>query len=193
MLVPEGTKATTQEVRARWAYGEMSSDRFGPKYRAHNISRAILDCADNQAAFEDVDASHWAELDQLLDLARPNEALHTGLRQWQSFECANWTKADFATVLAIPAFNKPHQWPIPYLDFYNGLPNTGARNGTLGFAEDSDPRVQAFRTPDHPQGEPAVTQLLNGRPMLVDGYLRSIIFMRQDKPQLRFAVWVPVP
>jgi len=145
MLVPEGTNATTQEVRARWAYGEMSSDRFGPKYRAHSISKAILDCADNHAVFEDVDKSCWAELDDLLDLARPGEYLHDSLKQWQSFECAYWSKADFATVLAIPAFNKARGRPFPYMDFYNGLPDTGVKQGILGFAEDSDPRVQAFR------------------------------------------------
>lgn len=189
MLVPEGTKATTQEIRARWAYGEISSDRFGLKYRAHPISQAILDCADNHAAFEDVDKSHWAELDSLLDRARPNEQLHTLLRQWPSFECARWSKGDFASVLAIPAFNKAQGRPFPYIDFYNGLPDTGANQR----AEESDPRVQAFRTPDYPQTEPGVAQLLNGQLILVDGYLRSIIFMRQKNPDLRFAVWVPVP
>ncbi len=192
MLVPEGTNATTQEVRARWAYGEMSSDRFGPKYRAHSISKAILDCADNHAVFEDVDKSGWEEWDDLRDLARTGEYLHDSLKQWQSFECAYWSKADFATVLAIPAFNKARGRPFPYMDFYNGLPDTGVKQGILGFAEDSDPRVQAFRSPDMPQSQPAVCQLFKGMHLLVDGYLRSIIFMRQAKPDLRFAVWVPV-
>lgn len=189
MLVPRGTKATMQEVRARWAYGEISSDRFGPKYRAHSISKAILDCADNHAAFEDVDPSRWAELDTLLDLARPGEYLHGDLRQWPSFVCSHWTKRDLENAFAIRAFNKPYPYPLPYIDFYKGLPNTGANQR----AEDSDPRVQAFRTPDYPQAEPGVAQLFQGRHLLVDGYLRSIIFMRQDKPDLRFAVWVPVP
>jgi hypothetical protein len=189
MLVPEGTKASTQEVRARWAYGEMTSARFGPKYRNHGVKQAILDCAVNHAAFDDVDRSHWPELDRLLGLARPGEYLHGDLNQWSLFKCSHWTKTELENALAIRAFNKPNPDPLPYIDFYKGLPNTGANQR----AEDSDPRVQAFRTPDYPQAEPAVAQLVNGKNLLVDGYLRSIIFMRQDKPELRFAVWVPVP
>lgn len=188
MLVPEGTIATTEEVRARWAYGEMASDRFGHMYVPHAPTH-LLSSAKQGDAFSTIDQKHWATLSNLLDQARPSEYLHRELLKWSSFQCANWTQAELDGALAIRAFNKLQGIPLPYADFYERTPDTGP-NQT---AENSDPRVQAFRSPDTPQAQPAVAILFNSRYLLVDGYLRSIIFRRQRDPDLRFAVWVPMP
>ena len=192
LLISKGTKASTQQVRARWAYGEICSPRFGAKYRAQAISQPILDCANQSAKFDDVDQQYWSELDSLLELARPGEYLHQELKKWQCFECAHWNETDLGACLAIRAFNMPRQTHhLPYMDFYNGKPNTGRAQGAWGFAEDSDPRVQAFRTPDLPQCEPAVAIQHANSFLLVEGYLRSIIFMRQRDLKRKFAVWIP--
>lgn len=188
MIVPEGTVATTEEVRARWAFGEMLSDRFGAKYVPHAPAH-LLASAQRGEAFSTVDQKHWATLSTLLDKARPAEYLHRDLLTWRRFKCAYWTQADLDGALAIHAFNKQQGIPLPYAEFFQRTPDTGL-NQT---AENSDPRVQAFRTPDTLQSQPAVAVLCNSRYLLVDGYLRSIIFRRQRDPNLRFAVWVPVP
>jgi hypothetical protein len=188
MLIPEGTLATTEEVRARWAHGEMTSDRFGQKYVPH-VPSHLLASAKRGDAFSTVDRSQWVTLSNLLDRARPGEYLHRDLLKWSKFRCAHWTKEDLDGALAISAFNKQQQRPLTYVDFYQRTPDTGI-NQT---AENSDPRVQAFRTPDTLQAEPAVAILHNSQYLLVDGYLRSIIFRRQRDPDLRFAVWVPMP
>lgn len=188
MLVPEGTLATSEEVRARWAFGEMLSERFAAKYFPH-VPTQLLAAAQQGDAFSTVDRNDWATLSALLDQARPGEYLHRDLLKWTSFECAYWTQADLDCALAIPAFNKQQGKPLPYADFFQRTPDTGPQQ----MAENSDPRVQAFRTPDSAQQQPAVAVLFNSQYLLVDGYLRSIIFRRQRNPQIRFAVWVPVP
>jgi hypothetical protein len=191
MRIKEGTVAETLEVRARWAYGEMASDRFGPRYAPH-APQHLLDAVRRGDLFDTIGPQEWPTLSQLLDHARPNEYLHRELLKWPKFRCAYWSASELDSALAIRAFNMPHQAaPFPYKDFYAGLPNTGTNGTVWGFSEPSDPRVQAFRTPDAPQSEPGVAIEFQSQYLLVDGYLRSVVFRRQRDPLLRFAVWVP--
>lgn len=186
-MVSEGTVATIEEVRARWAFGEISSKRFGNKYVPH-APPDLLASAQRGDDFSAVDQKHWATLSTLLTKARPGEYLHLDLLKWSRFKCAYWTKADLDEALAIRAFNKQQNRPLPYVDFFQRTPDTGP-NET---AENSDPRIEAFRTPDTLQTQPAVAVLCGSKYLLVDGYLRSIIFRRQRDLSLRFAVWVPL-
>ena len=194
-MMQPGATAARLEVRARWAYGEMCSTRFGAKYLSHKPSQGVLDCVSRGDAFESVAGGLWSELDSLLDLARPNE-FHSHLSVYQTFTCVGWSKTDLNSAYALPAFSMPDKRnPIRYSEFFNGRPNTGAwSNGTqwiIGFAEESDPRVAAFRTPDIPQRDPGIAVPYNDSYILFEGYLRSILYMRTLDDQLKFLVWVP--
>jgi hypothetical protein len=63
-------------------------------------------------------------------------------------------------------------------------------------ADDGDPRIAAAKVPlsDSPfrPTEPVIVGLYNGLQVLIDGYCRSILFMRSAGPHDRIPVLVPV-
>jgi hypothetical protein len=56
--------------------------------------------------------------------------------------------------------------------------------------------VQADRMPcDQPfnQTEPVIVIPYHGKNLLLEGYLRSVLFIRNANPDLKILVWYPVP
>jgi hypothetical protein len=183
-----GLRTTAQEVKARWVYGELTSRRFGRRYPGG--PQHIYDLAMAKNPFPALTASDQAELVKMFDRARPERAAEVD--RSELYRCEAWTKGHLAQCWALPEFNPPtRRHPIPYYDFYLAAPNANARGGI----EEEDPRAEAMRipsgTPFNQFHEPAVVVGSLGDYHLIEGYLRSILFMRAGDLSQRLLVWVP--
>ena len=78
---------------------------------------------------------------------------------------------------------------IKYREFINNPPHI-----VDGKPEWSDPRVSAHDTPltiPFTQEEPGIAIQINGNRLLIDGYCRSVLFVRDSKDTDQFLVWMP--
>jgi hypothetical protein len=78
---------------------------------------------------------------------------------------------------------------MEYREFLANPPNT-----VNGKPDWTDPRQSADTWPPgkpFSQNEPGIAITGRGRTVLVDGYCRSLIFMRHGTDDDRFLVWVP--
>ena len=143
--------------------------------------------------FHALTSQDYDDLVQMLYLARGQDFAQNVDRFGSTYECQAWTRGQLAQAWALPAYNPPDKKvPIPYYDFYTGVTNTGPG----GLAEDSDARVAAkLIASDLPaplDEEPAIMIGVPGLYMLLEGYLRSVLFMRSSDLSRRLLVWVPV-
>ena len=107
----------------------------------------------------------------------------------QNFACIGWTKQDLLNSWTIPAMSAKKDRNIKYREFISSPPHV-----VDGEPEWSDPRVSAQGWPvtiPFSQEEAGIALELNGKRLLVDGYCRSLIFIRDAKETDRFAVWSP--
>ena len=139
-----------------------------------------------------MNAAEKDELVRMLDGGR-GQPFASNADQHPQYICSSWTKGQLAQTWALPAYNPPDKRnPIPYYDFYIGPRNTGPG----GSAEDSDARIAADKiTPpaDLSGHEPVIVIGRPGAYILLEGYLRSVLFMRDAGPAQRLLVWVPKP
>jgi hypothetical protein len=189
-MVKVGAQITAHEAKARWAYSELLSSRFGKNYVGVG-AKHIYDAAAAKNPFSTLLPADHDELAKMLDRGR-DPALTAMVDSSPLYRSEAWTKGQLAHTWALPAFNPPaKRSAIPYYDFYTGRPNTGP----AGTAEDSDPRVAAraipYGTPFNQSHEPVIVIGEPGKYVLLEGYLRSIIFMRSSDPSHRLLVWVP--
>lgn len=107
----------------------------------------------------------------------------------ETFVLEEWSKGRLCMCYALSHFNTPARArQMHYYDFLEWprevLPN--------GAPDDLDPRIHAAtirRDPERKFGEAAIA--VAGYPnILVDGYLRSILFMRDAPITTRFPIWV---
>jgi hypothetical protein len=185
-----GAQITAHEAKARWAYSELLSGRFGKGYVGAG-PKHIHDAAAAKNPFTTLHPSDHDELVRMLDRGR-DPMLTAMVDSSPMYRSEAWTKGQLAHAWALPAFNPPaKRSTIPYYDFYTGRPNTGP----AGTAEESDPRVAArnipYGTPFNQHHEPVIVIGDPGKYVLLEGYLRSIIFMRSSDPSHRLLVWVP--
>jgi hypothetical protein len=189
-MTPVGTQITAHEAKARWAYGELTSGRFGKNYLGKGPQH-IHDFAAAKNPFTTLMPADHDALAAMLDRGRdPTVAMSVDTSPL--YRCEAWTKGQLVHAWALPAFNTPAKIrPMPYYDFYTGIPNTGPG----GLPEDSDARIAAraipYGTPFNQNHEPVIVIGEPGRHVLLEGYLRSIIFMRSSDPSHRLLVWVP--
>jgi hypothetical protein len=170
--------ASTLELKARWAFGEMSSLRWAAKYRALGSDKIR-----GGLRFEELNDEERTYLSWMAMGARP--FLVAALDRHQNYQRQFWTKGRLAQVYTIPRMAPDRQSNIPFLSFL-ACPR---------FAEDEDPRAQADRIPfatPFEQKEPVIVLPYDEKCILVEGYLRSVLFMRGDDPDARLAVWFPV-
>lgn len=117
----------------------------------------------------------------------PRGGLVAVLDSARSYQCAAWLRQELGRVWAIPAFDpNGKQHLIPYLSFLAGSRPPNEPNDPRR-AADGVPTTQAFI-----QAEPGIVGLLNTVPVLLDGYCRSVLFMRSENLYAQFLVWVPV-
>jgi hypothetical protein len=185
-----GDIVSAHVVKARWAYGELTSTRFGLKYRGL-VSRHIHDAAATGRPFSQLMPADIDELVTLLPRVREREFLDA-VDAHPSYRCKALTRGQVAQLHVLPTF-----WPkghvptayMPYMDFYFqtfGRGNVGPR---------SDPRVIAHGIdPSAPLGEqePVIVIRVGRRHLLIEGYLRSVLFMRHPDRNLRLRAWLPI-
>ncbi len=106
------------------------------------------------------------------------------------FECKHWTKSDLLNSIMIPAISVNKHKHILYSEFIDNLPRIIGGN-----SEQSDPRspknkwdkLEAYKP-----CEPAIAIIECGKNMLIDGYGRSIFFMKNGTEKDIFRVWMPL-
>lgn len=180
-----GTVVEKDEVKARWGYCDLFSTRFAQGLSAHNLSANLRAKVSNGDPFSALDASERSEL-VAMAVAGPRSGLVALLDDTETYRCAGLTKGELAQVWAIPAFDpNGKQHLIPYLAFL-----AGARPAN----EPHDPRRAADAVPTtdpFEQTEPGVIGLVSTVPVLLDGYCRSVLFMRSENVHELYLAWMP--
>jgi hypothetical protein len=138
-----GRRVSAHVVKARWAYSELESTRFGTNYTGFG-SQELHEKKAAGVPFSALTSQDHDALVQMLYVAR-NQAFAQSVDNYGStYECQAWTRGQLVQVWALPAYNPPaKKAPVPYYDFYIGVPNTGPG----GTAEEGDARVAAKRIP----------------------------------------------
>lgn len=180
-----GTTATAEEVKARWAYSEISSSRFGKYYIGHTPAH-LEALAKTSAPFSQVSSQDWPTLVSLIETYGRNKLFvdNIDIHGSPRFVCTAWGIQELLNSWTVPAFGQ-----LPYPVFLSRPP---ARNATGG-VDDADPRYCAQSIPFDPnfkQTEPAII-IKPGVNMLLEGYLRSILWLRLNDPNTPFLVWLP--
>ena len=180
-----GTIATAQEVKARWAYSEMSSERFGKNYIGQTPAH-LNKLSTSHASFSQVSQQDWPILVALIEIHGRNKVFvdNIDVHGAPQFICAAWDVLDLLNCWTLPTFGR-----VPYPAFLSRPPSTVAAGGV----DDADPRYRAQGIPFDPkfiQSEPAIV-IRPGLEMLLEGYLRSILWLRCNDPNMPFLVWLP--
>jgi hypothetical protein len=185
-----GPMISAHELKARWAYSEMASSRWGRHFVQQHP--ALMRKANSGVPFANLGAREHDELVQALPLAR-HPAFIASIDQCAAqYEFQRWSKGQLCHAWALPAFNPPAKiQPIPYYDFFIRRPDTGPG----GQPEDTDPRVTYARAAIafNPHHEAVIVVGQPGHYVLLEGTLRSVIFMNSAGNSQRLNVWVPVP
>jgi hypothetical protein len=181
----KGQTATAREVKARWAYGEVLSDRFGNPYSGV-LARPLFDLIKSGCRFSEIDEGCWDFLIAGLSAAR--DAKFSGSIDTfgsKGYVCVEWDVEDLLNCRVLPHFGVG----LFYREFLTLLP----MSIPPGLLDVADPRLKAWSTPLHPafvQHEPLISIRIGAEPMLVEGYRRSLLWFRNPaKPLL---IWQPV-
>jgi hypothetical protein len=176
-LTREDAKVVRGELKARWAFAEFRSERFRGKY-AHLSPERIR----NGVAFWGLDADERSHLVWMLDKYRA--PLAPELDRADLYECQAWTKERFGRVHTIAVLGPNRNENVSFLSFI----------ATPPFDDSLDPRVEAGKIPvEAPfvQTEPVIVLPYGEIELLLDGYLRGLLFMRSREKDGRILVWVP--
>ena len=101
------------------------------------------------------------------------------------FECQAWTKDQLGRTYTLVGWAPDRNSNIPFLSFI-ACPR---------FNEPSDVRVLADRIPSETpfaQTEPVIVLPYGTINILLEGYLRGVLFMRSPNPDAKILVWFPV-
>jgi hypothetical protein len=190
MTVMVGDVASTDEVRARWAYGEMVSERWGPHYNNSNLKQKAI----QQVPFCTLSDEERRQLARDLGQVRPRS--FTGvLDRSAHYVCEAWNPDQLLQTWAIPTFDQAQQQCIPYRQFWT----SGPRQDPRGNPDPSDPRARALPPGRFAAVEPVIVvelprgdlALRRGGLVLLEGYGRSLHFMRDRDQGASLLVWRP--
>jgi len=179
-----GHMASSIEVKARWAYSELTSSRVSWLYRQHDLD-GLDDMAAAGVDFERMSKKHRQRLVDLLHAVRPG--LPALVDTHHGYVLDSWSKGRLCQAFAIAHFNTPlRETYLPFFDFLNRARDTGAG----GTQETSDPRVAADKVTDSTMPEWGAIAVFDFPNLLVDGYLRAVLFMRDAPNSATLPVWV---
>jgi hypothetical protein len=170
--------ATVDEMKSRWVYSELGSPRWGETYAQLKGNTPLLEKARLHVPFSSLTADERA---QLLDYA-PNSSrrgLMARLGNHANYRLEQWDKSQVSATRTTQAYGS-----VPYDEFLAG----GCKPGE----EATDAREAAKTLPYYPGTcEAGMVVCKPGDYMLLDGYTRSVVFMKEAPPGATFAVWVP--
>jgi hypothetical protein len=165
------------EMKSRWVYSEIGSPRWGHAYETLRGHTPLLDKAQSHIPFASLSPQEHA---QLLEYA-PNSSrrgLMGRLAAHATYHLEHWTKPQLSA-----AHTTHHFGDLPYDKFFAAAYTPGDKD---------DPHEAAKSLPYYPgTWEAAMAVGHPGNYMLVDGYTRSLVFMRQAAADATFAIWIP--
>jgi hypothetical protein len=180
----EDTTITRDELKARWAFNEFRTERGKVNY-AQLCPEKIRD----GVRFSELAPQ---EVSHLVWMAEQYRAPLMPDLKADRYECKLWTKEQLGRTYTIRRMAPSRNDNIPFLSFVACPRFTELANPQL--LEQSDPRVQADKIPfDEPlrQEEPVIVLPCDTAQILIEGYLRGVLFMRSRDPDSRIMVWVP--
>ncbi|MFH0303467.1 hypothetical protein AAFX91_41460 [Bradyrhizobium sp. 31Argb] len=189
MSVTIGTTATSEEIKARWAFSEIPSPRFGPSYRGHGPSH-LHDLAHGGEPFEKVPPADWPHLLEMISKHGRNEGFVSNIDTLggATFTCTAWHLSDLMNSHVLPTFGN-----VSYPVFLTQNPSIVLAGGSPRF-DSHDPRAVASSIdPGVPfvQREPCIVIRYGGHDVLIEGYLRSLLWLRKNDPATPLLVWLP--
>ena len=175
-----GTIIGVAELKARWAYAEINSSRFGGLYIPH-VPPHIAEAARLGVPFNELEEQDWPTLAAILGQVR-GPGLVDQLDQYgeNGFECAHWDATKLLNSVTLPCFGQ--------VQYYRFL----AMPGKATKAHDTDPRLASAAIPFDESfcvEEPVIALQERDYARLLEGYLRSILWLRN--PSAPLPVWVP--
>jgi len=179
-----GDKIGLRELQARWAYSELVSPRQILNYCTFAGFEPLFEKARQNIPFEDLDNEETDYLFVMNDGVRA--PLAAMLKPFPVFACESWRRDKIAQALTI-AFDRGNQ-----LTF-----ETYANNPLFAPGQRPDPgdfRLAALLMPANEKSFAEPVPLVptgNSQFMLLDGYLRSLLFLRSTDPDRRLLVWIP--
>lgn len=174
------------EVKARWAYGELLS----PGKAAAYVDAGLADLATLARAglrFEQLEGTDRQRLGDAIAQVR-GPGLAAAMDTHATFRLENWSAARLAQCFVVSQFDLPHRArQLPYYDFLLAAEVPAIR----GLMAPDDPRVRADAGPAAPfAGSEAAVCVYPFPGVLVDGYLRGVLFFRHASPEATFPIWV---
>ena len=183
MLAPRRREVSLQEVKARWAYSEITSERWGENY-AGLVDPALYAMARARLPFEA--AIHWQE--PLAQIITERQAGLVGILDTSpSFVRVELTARQLHRLWAIPTMFKDRD-VRRYARLFPVSPNENPVVSTEW--ENVCAAAERVKRPFVQEHEAIVAKASNA-PMLLEGYLRSLLFHRANDPARRFKVWWP--
>jgi hypothetical protein len=181
----KGQTATAREIKARWAFSEVFSDRFGGPYSLV-LPQKLFDQVKSGCNFSEIQESYWDNLIQGLNTAR--NAQFTGnidVHGPSGYVWVEWSVEDLMNARVIPHFGQN----LRYREFLTMFPMS-QKTGALDLG---DPRFKVWGTPvegtPFEQTEPLISIKVGSDHMLIEGYTRSILWVR--RPAGPLLMWVP--
>ena len=172
-----GTKASYDEIQARWGYSELRSDRW--KHRCANLVPQLRDRAFAGVPFDQLNTEQREEARHYLYACRPKFA--DVAKCHSEYECQAWSKEDVCRLRLPKAMNPREVSLVEYANSPAADNPEDARSAAslrLGSAFVPDPEAIIVCRPSEVS-------------YLVDGYTRAILFIRFAEPDRMILAWAP--
>jgi hypothetical protein len=170
--------ATADEMKSRWIYSELGSPRWGEAYAQLKGNTPLLEKARLHIPFSSLTSD---EHEQLLEYAPSSSrrGLMGRLSNHSDYRLEQWDKSQISATRTTHAYGS-----VLYDEFLSESCEPGE--------EATDAREAAKKLPFYPgTWEAGIVVGKPGDYMLLDGYTRSVVFMKEAPPGAKFAVWVP--
>lgn len=181
-------RVSVNQVKALWALNELKSPRTSKHYHDSRAPAVFQKLGASTSPFVDSESPEFRMLVEMFEPAR-GQFLHMYFNGIKEFVLEQWTVEQIRCLNAMSQMDPSGRAQfISVQDYALSPPPIGA--------DDGDPRVAAAKVPPSNTPfrtvDPVVIGLYNGLRVLIDGYCRSILFMRSAKPDSRIPVLVPV-
>ncbi len=178
-----GQTISNRVLEERWAYAELSSSRFSHTYRALVFGELFVS-AGNGVPFEDLTESDRRTLSAAIEAHPGRRGLLPAIWEHPTFTCRPLSRDDLLRTLCVPGLD----WdPLAKLASMQGPFADSHPRSALAKIPTSLSFVQAepgIVLPDFDDGE-------HRAPLLLEGTLRALWFLRQNEPETAFLAWLP--
>lgn len=174
-------------MKARWAFSEIRSPRFALTYQ-QDPKVPLLYARICSVTFECLSPSEVDTLAQLYESIR-GCCLNHYIAEVREFVIEQWSAEQLGQVYAMSELDASGEGRYQPFATYAASPCTTPTAWL-------DPRLAAEKlswTTTFRQHDPLIVGLYRGLQVLIDGYVRGLVFTRTASPGERVAVLAPVP